>query len=147
LSKPRNEFLADVFFKAGMIEAWGRGTIKIVDECKKAGLPEPEFREEFGGLSVFFRKAELGESGEKKGRKRGEKVGDKVGDKVGERLSLNQQKMLEHIKKKPSISARELSGLIGISQRKIEGNIAKLKAMGILERIGSAKKGEWIING
>ena len=54
-SKPRNDFLADVFFKAGMIEAWGRGTIKIIDECKKAGLPEPEFREEFGGLSVNFR--------------------------------------------------------------------------------------------
>ncbi|MCK9364682.1 MAG: hypothetical protein M0P74_13930 [Syntrophales bacterium] len=50
--------MADVFFKAGMIEAWGRGTVKIVDECKKAGLPEPEFREEFGGLSVHFRKAE-----------------------------------------------------------------------------------------
>ena len=57
LSRPRNELLADVFFKAGMIEAWGRGTVKIVDECKKAGLPEPEFREEFGGLSVHFRKA------------------------------------------------------------------------------------------
>ena len=41
-----------------MIEAWGRGTVKIVDECKKAGLPEPEFREEFGGFSVFFRKAD-----------------------------------------------------------------------------------------
>jgi len=41
-----------------MIEAWGRGTVKIVDECKKAGLPEPEFREEFGGLSVHFRKAD-----------------------------------------------------------------------------------------
>lgn len=54
LSRPRNELLADVFFKAGMIEAWGRGTVKIVDECKKAGLPEPEFREEFGGLSVHF---------------------------------------------------------------------------------------------
>ena len=58
LSRPRNELLADVFFKAGMIEAWGRGTVKIVDECKKAGLPEPEFREEFGGLSVHFRKAD-----------------------------------------------------------------------------------------
>ena len=58
LSRPRNELLADVFFKAGMIEAWGRGTVKIVDECKKAGLPEPEFREEFGGLSVNFRKAD-----------------------------------------------------------------------------------------
>jgi ATP-dependent DNA helicase RecG len=41
-----------------MIEAWGRGTIKIVDECKKAGLPEPEFWEQFGGLSVHFRKAD-----------------------------------------------------------------------------------------
>jgi ATP-dependent DNA helicase RecG len=58
LSRPRNELLADVFFKAGMIEAWGRGTVKIVDECKKAGLPEPEFREEFGGLSVHFIKAD-----------------------------------------------------------------------------------------
>jgi predicted HTH transcriptional regulator len=58
LSRPRNELLADVFFKAGMIEAWGRGTVKIIDECKKAGLPEPDFKEEFGGLSVHFRKAD-----------------------------------------------------------------------------------------
>ncbi|MHB8090525.1 MAG: ATP-binding protein [Syntrophales bacterium] len=68
----RNEYLADAFFKGGMIEAWGRGTTKIVDECRKAGLPEPEFREEFGGFSVFFRKGGSGEkvveSGEKVGR-------------------------------------------------------------------------------
>ncbi|HOK05471.1 MAG TPA: ATP-binding protein, partial [Victivallales bacterium] len=55
-SYPRNELLADVFFKAGLIEAWGRGTIKIADECKKAGLPEPEFKEEFGGFAVYFYK-------------------------------------------------------------------------------------------
>ena len=48
LSKPRNELLADIFFKAGLIETWGRGTIKITDECSNAGLPEPEFKEEFG---------------------------------------------------------------------------------------------------
>ena len=35
---------------------WGRGTIKITNECKKAGLPEPEFKEEFGGFSVCFYK-------------------------------------------------------------------------------------------
>jgi len=49
-SAHRNELLADVFFKAGLIEAWGRGTMKITDECKKAGLPEPEFKEEFCSL-------------------------------------------------------------------------------------------------
>jgi len=131
-SKPRNDFLADVFFKAGMIEAWGRGTIKIIDECKKAGLPEPEFREEFGGFSVAFRK---------------ERLGGKVGGKVGERLSINQRKIVKFIIKKPAISAKELSGLIGISQRKIEENIAKLKVTGILKRIGPDKGGEWRVNG
>ena len=53
-SKPRNELLADIFFKAGLIEAWGRGTIKITDGCNNAGLLEPEFKEEFGGFVVYF---------------------------------------------------------------------------------------------
>jgi ATP-dependent DNA helicase RecG len=55
-SRPRNELIADVFFKAGLIEAWGRGTTMITDSLKKAELPEPEFREEFGGFSVYFYK-------------------------------------------------------------------------------------------
>jgi len=56
LSKPRNELLADIFFKAGLIEAWGRGTTKIVNLCKQYGLPEPEFEEYFGGFMVTFYK-------------------------------------------------------------------------------------------
>ena len=31
LSKPRNTLLADVFYKAGFIESWGRGTIKMTE--------------------------------------------------------------------------------------------------------------------
>ena len=109
-------------------QAWGRGTIKIIDECKKAGLPEPEFREEFGGFSVAFRK-------------------ERLDGKVGERLSMNQRKIVKFIIKKPTITAKELSGLIGISQRKIEENIAKLKVMGMLKRIGPDKGGGWRVNG
>ncbi len=41
-SRPHNPILASAFFKGGLIEAWGRGTLKIVDECIKAGLPEPD---------------------------------------------------------------------------------------------------------
>lgn len=122
-----------------MIEAWGRGTIEIIEECKKAGLPEPEFHEECGGFSVCFRKAQLGD----KDVESVEKVGRRVGEKVGEKISLNQRKIIEFIEKENSISARELSGLIGISQRKIEENIAKLKAMGILMRMGPNKGGAW----
>ena len=35
-----------------IIEAWGRGTIKIINECKKAGLPEPIIEYSSGGISV-----------------------------------------------------------------------------------------------
>jgi predicted HTH transcriptional regulator len=30
--------------KLGYIDSWGRGTIKIIEACKEAGLPEPVLR-------------------------------------------------------------------------------------------------------
>lgn len=51
-SRPKNPVLADIFFKGGLIEAWGRGTIKIIEDCKKHGLPEPEIKVAGGGISV-----------------------------------------------------------------------------------------------
>lgn len=53
-SKPRNPLLADVFFRRGLIERWGRGTQKIVALCVEAGHPEPEFEERNGELIVRF---------------------------------------------------------------------------------------------
>jgi len=60
-SKPRNLLIADVCFKGGLIDAWGRGTISIIDECKAAGLPEPELVERFGGFMVTLFKDSLTE--------------------------------------------------------------------------------------
>jgi ATP-dependent DNA helicase RecG len=55
-SYPRNNNIANVFFKAGYIEAWGRGTNKIINACLDAGLPEPLICEEYGGVGVTFLK-------------------------------------------------------------------------------------------
>ncbi len=55
-SYPRNKNIADIFFKAGYIEAWGRGTNKIIDACIIAGLPEPDFVEHAGGIQAIFLK-------------------------------------------------------------------------------------------
>jgi len=55
-SKPRNPLLADICFKAGYIDSWGRGTIKIIEACEEAELPEPVLKEEQGGfLSKIFK--------------------------------------------------------------------------------------------
>jgi len=139
LSRPRNKYLADAFFKAGMIEAWGRGTIKIIDECRKAGLPEPEFREEFGGLSVHFRKASLGE-------KVGES-GEKVGRKWGDNFSRSEVKILDAIAANPHITINELSDQVGVGTTAVENNLKKLKSKGMIERVGSARGGTWWIKG
>lgn len=55
-SYPRNNLIADVFYKAAYIEAWGHGTVKMMEECKKAGLPEPLYEEDGGGMLITFRK-------------------------------------------------------------------------------------------
>lgn len=51
-SRPRNPIIADVCFKGGYIDAWGRGILKMINACKQAGLFEPEIKEQDGGLLV-----------------------------------------------------------------------------------------------
>lgn len=59
LSRLRNPKIAQTFHRIGAIEAWGRGTNRVIDECKKYGLEPPTFREESGYLIVTF-KAPIG---------------------------------------------------------------------------------------
>ena len=73
----------------------------------------------------------------------GEKVGEKVGDKVGETLSANQEKIIELIKTNSFISANNLSKEIGISQRKVEENMRKLKEINRIKRVGPDRGGHW----
>lgn len=47
---------------SGYIEAWGRGTIKIIEKCKEAGLPTPLYYYESSGFWVEFRKDIYNES-------------------------------------------------------------------------------------
>lgn len=51
-SHPRNPLIADVCFKGGYIDSWGRGTLKIINACREAELPEPSITEQFGGFLV-----------------------------------------------------------------------------------------------
>lgn len=64
LEVPRNPRIADVFYRRGLIETWGRGITLIIDGYKAAGLPEPTFEvaEPFVNLIIRF-KAPLSNSG------------------------------------------------------------------------------------
>ena len=51
----RNPLIADVFYRAGLIEKWGRGTDRVVVQCAETGIAPPEFREIAGSTAVTFR--------------------------------------------------------------------------------------------
>ena len=55
-SVPRNPLIVHIFYLAGLIEEMGTGIGRIMEAMEEAGLPEPEFKEEMGGFSVYFRK-------------------------------------------------------------------------------------------
>jgi ATP-dependent DNA helicase RecG len=42
-SEPYNPLVANAFFRAGLVETWGRGVRKIFDECRNHGNPEPKY--------------------------------------------------------------------------------------------------------
>lgn len=56
-SKPRNKLIARVFFLIRYIEQFGTGTGRMIEECRKAGIPEPLFESRGGSFRVLFRKA------------------------------------------------------------------------------------------
>ena len=142
-STPYNPLIANAFFRAGYIEAWGRGIEKIQRECREHDIPPPVFDYGMSGLMLTFRAnmqhllAIWGERGVKR------LLGEKVGEKVGEALTSNQRQILTLLRENPRMAAREVAHHIGISSRKVEQNIAKLKALTLLKRIGPAKGGYW----
>ena len=52
-SKPFNPKLANVFFKSGMNEAWGRGFEKIREACALYDGPLPEYEINEAGIMVL----------------------------------------------------------------------------------------------
>jgi ATP-dependent DNA helicase RecG len=65
-SRPNNPKIAEIFYKGGLIEAWGRGTLNIILDCKKFSSKEPLFNLVSGGTQLtVFAKASTINSDEK----------------------------------------------------------------------------------
>jgi ATP-dependent DNA helicase RecG len=53
----RNPLIAETFHRTGAVEVWGRGTNRVIDECRRYGVDEPTFEEQGGTVVVTFRAA------------------------------------------------------------------------------------------
>ena len=114
-SRPRNPIIADVCFRGGYIDAWGRGTIKIIDTCKQAVLPEPEMKELDGGFIITLFK-------------------DNITPEQLNKLGLNdrQVKAVNFVKEKGRITNREYQELNSTSERTASRDLNALIEKNIL---------------
>ncbi|HFA50374.1 MAG TPA: HTH domain-containing protein [Bacteroidetes bacterium] len=130
-SVPFNPGVANAFFRAGMIESWGRGTLKIMEECRQAGVPVPGFKYDLSGFWIEFEKPFSDE-----------KVSGDMSGKVSGKTS---EMILQFINENENITAAEMAGKMGITKRTVERNLQKLQKEGGLIRVGSRKRGKWQI--
>ena len=124
-SRPRNPIIADVTFKGGYIDAWGRGTIKILETCKLADLPEPEMKEQDGGFIITLFK-------------------DNLTEEQLAKLGLNdrQLKAISFVKEKGKISNTDYQELFGVSKPTATRDLTELvEKYGLFERLGQTGAG------
>ena len=128
-SYPRNPIIADVFFKAGLIETWGRGTLKIIEECKKSGLPEPKFEIKNGGFLVTFFK-------------------EKFTQDYFEKLNLNdrQIKAVQYLKNSDFITNSIYQEICKTSERTALRDLEQLIEKKVLIKIGEKKGTKYKLN-
>ena len=142
-SKPYNPLIAQTFFKAGFIESWGRGFEKIKKECEEYGSPLPEVEIKSSGVMVKCvpSKVYMELLDKMKGKN------DPVNDPVNAPVNLDEieRKILEIIKDNASITRKELSRLLDLSEATIKRKLSNLKQHNVIERLGSDKKGSWRI--
>jgi ATP-dependent DNA helicase RecG len=131
-SYPRNKLIADAFYRAGYIEAWGRGIQTIVSEVVANGLLPPVFTNDGWSFTVTFYRKQI-------------QSNDTISGQIdSEHLTEKQLEIVAIIQKSPSISYRKISKQLNTNESVVLKQINKLKQAGILERVGGTK-GYWKI--
>jgi len=123
-SIPRNPIIADVCYKGGFIDTWGRGTLKIINACNEAELPSPEIKEEYGGISVTIFK-------------------DSITEEQLKKIGLNERliKAVMYVKENGKITNTEHQEINNIAERTATRDLTKLVELKILEQVGTTGKG------
>lgn len=128
-SRPYNPLIANTFFRAGFIEAWGRGIEKIKDSCKEAGNPMPEYTVKREDIMVMFKSLVSNT--------------DRATNQGNDNSIVT--RILKVIQEEPSLSQKKIANVIGEKYSTVKYYMESMKKSGIIKREGSSQKEKWII--
>ena len=124
-SIPYNPDIANAFFRTGYVESWGRGTIKIIEQCEEHGLQKPEFENNGKDFWVIFKKNIFNET---------------FLNQLG--LNKRQIKAVLYAKENNRLSNKEYQSINNVSKRTATNELTELvEKFKILNKIGTSGAG------
>lgn len=142
-SKLRNPVLADMFGRLRLMERRGSGFKKILDAYEAEERYTEELMPEFytDGYNFFLTLWNLNYAYNKAQIKAQVKAQTKAQNNAVD----DREHLLLLIRENPSITQTELAEIMNRSRRSVQSLMKKLIEDGVIERIGSKKKGTWLV--
>lgn len=127
-SLPWNPLVASVFYRRGIIETWGRGTIKMAEMTERAGLPRPEIEEIAGAVIVRFRATRY-----------------QPPTRIGHDLTDRQREVLDVLASAGALRLAEIIPLLkpGATARSLREDLYLLRRLQLVELKGRARGARW----
>ncbi len=130
-SRPWNPLIAQAFYRRGIIETWGRGTLKMAELTEQAGLPSPEFECAAGEVVVRFRPTRYVPP-----------------TRIGHDLSPLQRELLEVLARGPASLKQVLDSLTSKTpERTVQDNLQMLRSLGLVDATGKGRGARWMLKG
>ncbi len=127
-SLPWNPIIADVFYRRGIIETWGRGTIKMAEMMDRAGLPKPEIEEIPGAVVVRFSATRY-----------------QPPTRIGHDLTERQREVLDMLASAGALRLSDMLPLLkpGATARSLREDLYLLRRLKLIELKGRARSARW----
>jgi len=131
-SRPWNPLIAQTFHRRGIIETWGRGTLKMIELTERAGLPAPEFEVSSGEVIVRFFPTRYVPP-----------------QRVGHDLTSLQRDLLHILAQRGPARLGEIRAAVGqdVPERTIQDNLQLLRRLDLVDTSGHAKTARWTLKG
>lgn len=121
-SKPWNPMIARTFYRRGIIETWGRGTLKIARLMQERELEPPAVVVRQGAVVITFVLPVLVKTPEK---------------------TETPDAIVNLLRQRPELSFAEVATILGKSESAIKRTVRKLRESSRLVRISPDKGGHW----
>ena len=148
-SEPYNPLIAQVFYRAGFIESWGRGIEKIRKACEADGIPMASFELDADGVMVMLESAVLSDQKPDSSLTPILADGTRIPYEIDQRepdidltrklltLTRRQQAVLDLMIAPPEYTQQDMAKELGVSRSAIGNHVMSLKKAGLVgDKVG-----------